>query len=127
MNDELRLGHRGPSHCEFSGSFTQAFSQSCTHHFHDHAPTLGSSLSSSLLPPWLSFGSIYYRVLSASPWIPSATAPTSSSSKVSPTANVLQPVRQVFVIAALHFVGKHQYQKLRVIEFFLAGIGPAVR
>src|SRR5215469_16464009 len=47
--------------CGFSGSFTQAFSQSCTHHFHDHAPTIfiiihppGSSLSSSLLPPWQS-------------------------------------------------------------------------
>ena len=27
-----------------------SFSSSCTHRFHDHAPTLGSSLSSSLLP-----------------------------------------------------------------------------
>jgi hypothetical protein len=42
------------------------FSSSFTHRFHDHAPTLGSSLSSSLLPGWQSFGSIHYRVLSAS-------------------------------------------------------------
>ena len=26
--------------CGFSGSFTQGFSQSFTHHFHDHAPTI---------------------------------------------------------------------------------------
>src|SRR5215469_13116259 len=41
-------------------------------------------------------------------------------------ASILQPIRQVFVIAALHFVGKHQLQKLRIIEFFLASIGLAV-
>src|SRR5215470_13058736 len=41
--------------------------------FHHHSPIVfmiihppGSSLSSSLLPPWQSFGSIHYRVLSAS-------------------------------------------------------------
>src|SRR6266513_5227689 len=30
------------------------------------------------------------------------------------------------MIAALDFVGEDQLQKLRVVEFFLAGIGPAV-
>jgi hypothetical protein len=34
--------------CEFSGSFTQAFSESFTHHFHDHAPTIFSIMH----PPW---------------------------------------------------------------------------